>query len=202
MKWVIFSKSKSYLQHVKKALVDSELRCLSRLTKITGKEYAVIHTNSYTHTEILEYFSKNNKQLAKLTIAEEIPSVEKMLDYTQRGILTYCNAYMAKAHYQQLIELISKGQSWYPPYLLAEVFSIAHKRVNRLTDEQQLQELTSREKQIALSVAEGKSNKLVAREYGISERTVKAHLTHIFEKLQVKDRVALVIYLKEQGLAS
>jgi DNA-binding NarL/FixJ family response regulator len=39
----------------------------------------------------------------------------------------------------------------------------------------------------------GLSNKLVARELNIGERTVKAHLTSIFEKLGVKDRLKLVL---------
>jgi len=44
-------------------------------------------------------------------------------------------------------------------------------------------------------VAEGKSNKEVARALKISERTVKAHLSAIFEKLGVRDRVQLVLQL-------
>jgi DNA-binding CsgD family transcriptional regulator len=46
-------------------------------------------------------------------------------------------------------------------------------------------------------VAEGKNNKLIADQCNISERTVKSHLTHIFKKLDIKDRVSLVVYLNQ-----
>ena len=53
--------------------------------------------------------------------------------------------------------------------------------------------LTSREKAVAELVAAGKSNKEVARDLDITERTVKAHLGAAFEKLQVRDRLQLVL---------
>ena len=56
-----------------------------------------------------------------------------------------------------------------------------------------LEGLTEREKDVALAVAEGQSNKLVARELGITERTVKAHLGAVFRKLGVKDRMQLIL---------
>lgn len=59
-----------------------------------------------------------------------------------------------------------------------------------------LRELTDRERDVALWVAEGRSNKVVARELGITERTVKAHLGAIFRKLDVKDRMQLILRLR------
>ncbi len=55
--------------------------------------------------------------------------------------------------------------------------------------------LTSREKAVAELVAAGKSNKEVARDLDITERTVKAHLGAAFEKLQVRDRLQLVLVM-------
>jgi DNA-binding NarL/FixJ family response regulator len=55
--------------------------------------------------------------------------------------------------------------------------------------------LTQREQQIAALVANGASNKLIARQLAITERTVKAHLTEIFRKLGVADRLKLALLL-------
>ena len=55
--------------------------------------------------------------------------------------------------------------------------------------------LSLREKAVADLVAKGKSNKEVARELDITERTVKAHLGAIFEKLKVRDRLQLALVL-------
>lgn len=51
--------------------------------------------------------------------------------------------------------------------------------------------LSGREITVAQLVGQGASNKEVARQLDIAERTVKAHLTAIFEKLQVRDRLQL-----------
>ena len=53
--------------------------------------------------------------------------------------------------------------------------------------------LSAREKDVARAVAAGKSNKEVAKELDITERTVKAHLSAVFEKLHVRDRLQLVL---------
>jgi DNA-binding CsgD family transcriptional regulator len=55
--------------------------------------------------------------------------------------------------------------------------------------------LTSRELQIAYSVADGKCDKVIAYDLGISEYTVREHLRRIFHKLNVSKRAALVAQL-------
>lgn len=59
-----------------------------------------------------------------------------------------------------------------------------------------LEKLSPRERDVALQVAGGASNKDVARRLNITERTVKAHLTSTFDKLEVRDRLQLVIALR------
>ena len=53
--------------------------------------------------------------------------------------------------------------------------------------------LTSREREIVLTLAEGLSNKGISYRLNISEGTVKAHLHNIYSKLGVKNRTALVV---------
>jgi DNA-binding NarL/FixJ family response regulator len=55
--------------------------------------------------------------------------------------------------------------------------------------------LTPRERDIVKLIAGGASNKKVAEELDISERTVKGHLSNVFMKLGVEDRLKLVLYL-------
>lgn len=58
-----------------------------------------------------------------------------------------------------------------------------------------LNKLTQREYDIAVRVGNGESNKLIAKACGITERTVKAHLTEVFQKLGVTDRLNLALVL-------
>jgi DNA-binding NarL/FixJ family response regulator len=61
--------------------------------------------------------------------------------------------------------------------------------------------LTRRERQIIDVVVEGQTNKDIAATLGISEYTVKHHLTNIFDKLGVYNRVELVLYAINNGLS-
>ena len=55
--------------------------------------------------------------------------------------------------------------------------------------------VSAREAEVAQAVAAGKSNREVAEQLFISERTVKAHLGAVFEKLGVRDRLQLALRL-------
>lgn len=55
--------------------------------------------------------------------------------------------------------------------------------------------LSPREKEVIRLLLQGKGNKQIAHELGISERTVEFHLNNIFEKMEVKSRVELILKL-------
>jgi DNA-binding NarL/FixJ family response regulator len=58
-------------------------------------------------------------------------------------------------------------------------------------------QLTDREREVLELVRSGLANKQIARRLSISERTVKAHLTHIFQRLGVTDRTQAALWAKE-----
>ena len=60
--------------------------------------------------------------------------------------------------------------------------------------------VTAREREVLVEVARGLSNAEIARKLHISQATVKTHLSHLFDKLDVRDRVQLVIIGYETGL--
>ena len=62
--------------------------------------------------------------------------------------------------------------------------------------------LTSREREVLTLVARGLSNRRIARNLGIAEKTVKNHLAAIFPKLQVSDRTQAALYAVRLGLVS
>ena len=62
--------------------------------------------------------------------------------------------------------------------------------------------LSSREMQVIALIVAGYTNKDLARELGISENTAKHHLTNIFDKLGVSNRLELVLYAVDHGLVS
>lgn len=61
--------------------------------------------------------------------------------------------------------------------------------------------LSDREREVLGLVTRGLSNKLIARELGISEKTVKAHLTTIFQRIGVTDRVQAAMWARDHEIA-
>jgi DNA-binding NarL/FixJ family response regulator len=57
--------------------------------------------------------------------------------------------------------------------------------------------LSPRELEVARAVAEGRSNREIADQFGITERTVKAHLGAAFDKTGARDRLQLALYVAE-----
>jgi len=61
-----------------------------------------------------------------------------------------------------------------------------------------LTELTDRERQVVELVAQGFSNRNIANELDLVEGTVKIHLHHVYKKLRVANRVALVLQMHKR----
>ncbi len=61
--------------------------------------------------------------------------------------------------------------------------------------------LSPREQEILRGIARGASNKVIARELGIAETTVKIHVQHVLRKLEVASRVQAAVIATEHGLA-
>ncbi|MBZ0331808.1 response regulator transcription factor [Halomonas sp. ANAO-440] len=116
------------------------------------------------------------------------------------GARGYAHA-LSPAVLLQQVALVTTNQGiWVLPELLNSVVAGTFKALGghaRMHGDT-LAALTERERTVALAVAEGKSNKVVARELDITERTVKAHLGAIFRKLGLRDRMQLVLRLSQQ----
>jgi two-component system NarL family response regulator len=112
---------------------------------------------------------------------------------------------------QQVLSVTSDGGVWVTRSLLPRLVSElrkyvdAHRKPAETPADDSLAELTQREREIVRLIVEGASNKEVASSLNISERTVKGHLSNVFQKLGVTDRLKLMLYVREgkvRGIAS
>ena len=69
-----------------------------------------------------------------------------------------------------------------------------------VSPDDRLKQLTEREREVLVEVARGRSNAEVAEALTVSAATVKAHVGHILAKLELRDRVQIVVYAYETGL--
>ena len=97
------------------------------------------------------------------------------------------------------IRTVAAGDALLSPAVTRRVIE----RFARLPDpapSQALDELTGREREIFRLIANGLSNAEIGQELHISETTVKTHVTHVFQKLNVRDRVQAVVLAYQTGL--
>jgi two-component system, NarL family, response regulator LiaR len=66
----------------------------------------------------------------------------------------------------------------------------------------QVDELTPRELEVLRLIAGGRSNKRIALELGVAEKTVKTHVSHVLAKLGLSDRTQAALYAVREGLVS
>jgi len=198
MKPIVFSVSSSFEQFLNRHL-DIPFECCNELQAPSDdpEQLYLLHISGMD-LDCYEWLLKHvSGKPIRVGVCSDLPNIHEMLECVRLGAKAYCNSHMASLHYHQMLQLVENGQSWFPPQMLDETFRLAQQAANPARNQEQLEILTAREKDIALAVGEGKSNRQIANLYDISEPTVKSHLTSIFKKLELKDRVGLVLFLKQ-----
>jgi DNA-binding NarL/FixJ family response regulator len=99
------------------------------------------------------------------------------------------------------IEKVYEGEVWLDRNLMARVLSTSHKNGEGDTIPRKTALLSVREREIISLVGAGLKNQQIADQLFLSDVTVRHHLTSIFKKLNVTDRLELVIYAYQHDLA-
>ena len=97
------------------------------------------------------------------------------------------------------IRTVAAGDALLSPTITKRVIE-QFTRIPRPTPPKELDELSERERDVFRLMARGLSNGEIAEELYISETTVKTHVTHILQKLNLRDRVQAVVLAYQTGL--
>ena len=139
---------------------------------------------------------------ATLMVFSDIPEEREGIKLFASGVNAYANTYMSPVLLTEAVKVVQLGEIWVGKKLMQSIIAnLAH-----LTREQgsestsnALSLLTEREQEIARFLAEGASNKIIAGRIGVTERTVKAHLTSIFRKTSTTDRLQVALLIHGQA---
>ncbi len=134
--------------------------------------------------------------LSKLT---GLPEMQKSLEAGARG---YIEALANPVQLEQAANTVSQGALWIAAPMLSRLLGIISGALPEPQSPAVWQEkLSKRELQVAEVVATGLSNREVAEQLHITVRTVKEHLTSIFGKLGIHDRLQLILMTREDNRA-
>jgi DNA-binding NarL/FixJ family response regulator len=123
---------------------------------------------------------------------------ERLLPAIQAGAAGYLLKDVEPSELARAVRAASAGEAMLNPAAAARlVGAIADGQVAR---EALNERLTRREQEVLELIARGRSNKRIALELGISEKTVKAHVGHLLAKLGVTDRTQAALLAVREGL--
>lgn len=137
-------------------------------------------------------------------VLEDIPNEHLGIELVREGVLGYANTHINPELLREAMRVIELGEVWVSKRLLH--WMVSHCREfdginNDLGSYLALDTLTRSERRVAEYLAEGNNNKQIARQLNITERTVKAHLTSIYGKTGVKDRLHLALLVHNYAMA-
>ncbi len=130
-----------------------------------------------------------------------------VLELLKNGALGYLLKDVDSDTLVKAIHIVHKGKPYIYPQLAERIFGVetvegdVSKKADAVIEERRREcHLTAREMDVLKCVAKGMSNADIGDALGVSEKTVKNHMTSIFRKLEVNDRTQALIYVLKKHL--
>lgn len=135
-----------------------------------------------------------------LTNRNDISFLQDVLRTGARGVV---QRQKPVHHIPIAIRKVTKGELWFERDTTAQMIQQLLRTSNDKSsdpEEQKISAITAREREVIELICEGLRNKEISERLHISDATVSHHLTSIFRKLEIEDRVSLVIYAVRRRL--
>jgi len=201
MKIILFSSNYDTIDewllrdNIKNIIVSYDLNALDIYLQELQSAIVIADYDSVSN-DVNSLISSNNIP-NNLIVLERIPEIATGKILISRGIKAYGNSRMLSVHYNQMIQAVNNSKVWTYPELTSAL--VKNTKVNILnTDSINLikSRLSQKEQEVIHLVMNGMNNDAIASSLDITTRTVKAHISSIFNKLHVNDRISLVLLLK------
>jgi len=200
MKIVFFSASDDTLQEWQTRDNDTDsvqcydLESLQKELDLSGQETIVIADYDSLAQEINKLITSNQLP-TKTIVLEKVPEIASGKMLIKHGVKAYGNSRMLFIHYKQMLDTVTNNKIWTYPELTAALAQLTQ-TITPEAKELLEHRLTDKEIGVVYAILEGLTNDAIAAKKGTTTRTVKAHISSIFQKLHVNDRVSLVLLLK------
>lgn len=208
----LVSKNPVLIDHYWAALQENgESQLLPNFTELlwrgatASKGIALIDTNvdGFPGMPGIAHLKRTNQELKILLLTAELKAEEELAALAA-GAAGSCGPNLLPEKIRQILVTVEDGGVWISSAALPQLLQRLKrwenitqtentKKINGQNPGNGMSGLTPREREIVNLVAKGDSNKIIARELNITDRTVKAHLSIIFQKLKVNDRLQLAL---------
>ncbi|MGH7889693.1 MAG: response regulator transcription factor, partial [Thermodesulfobacteriota bacterium] len=148
---------------------------------------------------------KKNKGAKVILIVDHDYDEDTLINSIRYGVRGYILKNTDSRHLTKAIKSVNDGELWVERKMMVKVldsFSTPPKGKNGKGGSSAIFNLTEAETKIVKLVLTGLSNKDIAKDIYLSEKTVKFHLYKIFKKLSVKNRSELILYGFRKGFIS
>jgi DNA-binding NarL/FixJ family response regulator len=130
---------------------------------------------------------------ARVVVLTSFSDRDRILDALDAGAVGYLLKDAEPDELLRGIEAAARGESPLAPKAARAVLTAR-------AEGRPATELTAREQEVLALLAQGLANKQIARRLGIAEKTVKAHLTSVFQRIGVTDRTQAALWAQRQGI--
>jgi len=140
---------------------------------------------------------------SRVVVHSRRPSDEEAITAFAAGAHGYCHSLANVALLRAVNSTVVSGGLWVSPGVMGRMIRTLRRSLPPAPGRPPMgfETLSAREQEVALAVTTGASNKDIALQLGMAERTVKMHLGSIFRKLEVRDRIHLVLHLVQPDFA-
>lgn len=132
----------------------------------------------------------------RVMVLSFIPDFLEAQNYLNLGAMGYGNAMMHESHLHSAYQALQEGKVWlHPDFITSMIKQMQENTKSKSNGSDVLNILSLREREVALMLGNGATHQEIADTLDITVRTVKAHATAIYQKLSLKDRLALSLLL-------
>jgi two-component system, NarL family, nitrate/nitrite response regulator NarL len=139
---------------------------------------------------------------ARIIVMDLLPDHEELRQFVSAGVAGFVMKDATLEVVLRTIRSVASGLKVLPDQMTATLFSEIAREVHTSSgpDASEAARMTPREREVIDLIAEGMSNKAIARELHISVHTVKSHLRNIMEKLTLHSRLQIAAYVHSHDL--
>ncbi len=133
----------------------------------------------------------------KIMAFEKVPDPQSGKRLLSLGVKAYANTWIMPLHLLSALDTVENGGIWLYPEFVHSLVNELKPQTAAYEESPVFKKFTPREKELAALILSGLNNSQISGRLGISERTVKAHITNILKKAHVSDRLSFVLLMKE-----